>query len=75
MSELILGGGIAGLSLASFLTQPSIILEKSKTLGGLCKSYHLNNIAYDLGPHIIFSKDKTDRFPVSGEIISLMGEG
>ena len=24
---------------------------------------------------LIFSKDKTDRFPVSGEIISLMGEG
>ena len=31
---IILGGGIAGLSLAYFLDNKSIILEKNKQLGG-----------------------------------------
>ncbi|MEI2700709.1 MAG: NAD(P)-binding protein [Microthrixaceae bacterium] len=55
---LILGGGIAGLSLASFLDQRSVILEKDSVVGGLCRSYKLNGVAYDVGPHIIFSKYK-----------------
>lgn len=53
----ILGGGIAGLSLAHFLHDKSFILEKGE-LGGLCRSFSLNGISYDIGPHIIFSKNK-----------------
>lgn len=55
----ILGGGIAGLSLASFLDRQAVVLEREQTLGGLSRSYELNGIAYDIGPHIIFSKNKT----------------
>ena len=55
---IVLGGGIAGLSLASFLDSESIVLEKESTLGGLSRSYELDGVAYDIGPHIIFSKNK-----------------
>lgn len=55
---LILGGGIAGLSLASFLDSRVVVLERDTTVGGLSRSYVLNGISYDIGPHIIFSKNK-----------------
>lgn len=58
MNTIILGGGIAGLSLAHFLKKPSTVLERQARLGGLCQSFDLNGIAYDIGPHIIFSKNK-----------------
>lgn len=55
---LILGGGIAGLSLASFLDGSAVVLEREHTLGGLSRSFSLNGIAWDIGPHIIFSKNE-----------------
>ncbi len=55
----IVGGGIAGLSLASFLDSPAVVLEKADRVGGLSRSYNMNGVAYDIGPHIIFSKNKT----------------
>jgi len=54
----ILGGGIAGLSLAYFLKEKSVIFEREKNIGGLGRSFGLNGIHYDIGPHIIFSKNK-----------------
>ncbi|MDO8619908.1 MAG: FAD-dependent oxidoreductase [bacterium] len=55
----ILGGGIAGLSLADFLHEPDIaILEKEKKVGGLCRSYSAGGVTYDIGPHIMFSKNQ-----------------
>ena len=55
---LILGGGLAGLSLAYFLKRPSVVLEKERRLGGLCRSFRLRGITYDIGPHILFSHDE-----------------
>jgi protoporphyrinogen oxidase len=54
----ILGGGIAGLSLASFLNKNCILFEKNTQFGGLSRSYEFNGIYHDIGPHIIFSKNK-----------------
>lgn len=56
MPIVILGGGIAGLSINEFLGVPATILEKEKTVGGLCRSFDFEGIKYDVGPHIIFSK-------------------
>ena len=58
----ILGAGLSGLSLASFLQdRPEVeaidILEKENEAGGLARSFPFGNIHYDVGPHIIFSKD------------------
>ncbi|MDI6742075.1 MAG: FAD-dependent oxidoreductase [Smithella sp.] len=59
----ILGAGLSGISLAYFLQQnhriSSIeILEQASDIGGLCRSFGFNGISYDIGPHIIFSKDQ-----------------
>jgi len=58
MTYLLLGGGIAALSLAYFLKEDSIILEKDEKIGGLCRSYDFKGITHDVGPHILFSKNK-----------------
>lgn len=59
----ILGGGLSAISLAYFLQNRNDIdeiniLEKDDVLGGICRTYQKNKIEYDVGPHIIFSKDK-----------------
>ena len=53
----ILGGGLAGLSLAFFADKSVTILEAQEDVGGLCRSYSINGVVYDVGPHIIFSKN------------------
>ncbi|MCX5788409.1 MAG: FAD-dependent oxidoreductase [Elusimicrobia bacterium] len=55
---IILGGGLAGLSLASFLERECLVLEKEDRLGGLSRSFDLNGVAFDIGPHIMFSKNQ-----------------
>ena len=59
----ILGGGLSAISLAYFLQNRNDvaeinILEKDDVLGGICRTYQKDKIEYDVGPHIIFSKDK-----------------
>ena len=63
MKIAILGGGIAAISLASFLQNSKKIkeikiFEKENEIGGLLRSYKINKIYYDVGPHIIFSRNK-----------------
>ncbi len=63
MNIIILGGGISSVSLAHFLKKKKkikkiTILEKEKELGGLLRSFKIKKLAYDVGPHIIFSKYK-----------------
>ena len=56
----ILGGGVAGINVAKFLDKKNdiTILESSKSPGGLAASYEFDGFYYDVGPHIIFSKNK-----------------
>lgn len=57
-SIAIIGGGIAGLSLAYFIGEDCEILEKSPVCGGLCRSFQKDGLTYDLGGHVVFSSDK-----------------
>jgi len=62
----ILGAGLSGLSLAHFLQKkPGVrrieILEKEHEAGGLCRSFFIRGVPFDIGPHIIFSKDEESR--------------
>ncbi len=71
----IIGGGLCGIALAYFLQKndsvSSIdILEKENEPGGLCRSFNLNGLFYDIGPHVIFSKDNV----VLDLMINLLGE-
>ncbi len=59
----ILGGGLSALSLAYFLQEhPQVtsieILEKEGAPGGLARSYAFAGLHYNVGPHIMFSKNK-----------------
>lgn len=63
MKVVILGAGLSAISLAFFLQKKDYIeqitlLEKDEVPGGLCRSYRTKSIEWDVGPHIIFSKDK-----------------
>lgn len=63
MKLAILGGGLASISLAYFLQDSEqieeiTILEKEDAIGGLCHSIKKDGYTYDIGPHILFSKDK-----------------
>lgn len=63
MKYTILGGGLSAISLAYFLQNNEKIteiniLEKDSVPGGICRTYIKDGIEYDVGPHIIFSKDK-----------------
>lgn len=71
MKYIILGGGLSAISTAFFLqdreeTEEILILEKEDVPGGLCRSIKKDGYTYDIGPHILFSKDK--------EMLSLMLE-
>ena len=69
MNLAILGGGLSGVSLAYLLQESGRaaaidILERDDVPGGLCRSFPFGNVHYDIGPHIMFSKDS--------EILKLM---
>jgi len=71
MKVVILGGGLSAVSTAYYLQDnPKIdqisIIEKDDQLGGLCRTYEIQGIQYDVGPHIIFSKDS--------EVLTIMNE-
>jgi len=54
---IILGAGLTGLSLSHFMHTKTLILEKEDRIGGLCRSFRKGKFTYDIGGHIIFSKD------------------
>ncbi|MDR0653844.1 MAG: FAD-dependent oxidoreductase [Synergistaceae bacterium] len=75
MRITILGGGLAGISLAYFLQERDDvgaidILEKESEPGGLCRSFAHDGMTVDIGPHIFFSKDKE----TLGFMLDLLGE-
>jgi protoporphyrinogen oxidase len=53
----ILGGGLSGVTLRRFLNHNSEILEKEDRAGGLCRTFEKNGFLYDIGGHILFSRD------------------
>jgi len=63
---IILGGGLAGLSLAYFLKEKghnSILFEKDERCGGLCRSTKMGGFTFDVGGHFLhFRSRDTFRF-------------
>jgi len=64
MRLCIIGGGLAGLSLAYFLSNLSrgyevLVLESNEVIGGLLRSEVVDNYLFDCGgSHVIFSRDR-----------------
>jgi protoporphyrinogen oxidase len=67
---VVLGAGLAGLSVAKYLNGNCTVLEADSIAGGLCRSFEKDGFAYDIGGHILFSKNKS----VLSEMISWLGE-
>lgn len=63
MNIAILGGGLAGCSIAYFINRnwkkkhSITIFEKEDYLGGLCHTKYKGGIPYEHGPHILYSKN------------------
>lgn len=71
---VILGAGIAGLSVGYFLSRSGlydvVVLEQSDTVGGLCASFPYKNFTLDFGPHKIYSV-----LPgILDDLVALMGD-
>ena len=67
---LIVGAGITGLTAAYLLSRAGercIVLEKNKEIGGLCRTFKLDDIIFDLGPHFFFYNPdfEAERFMMS----------
>jgi len=67
---IILGGGLAGLSAAYYLGGDILVLEGEERPGGLCRSFSRDGFTYDIGGHILFSKDRD----LLDEIIGWLGD-
>ncbi len=64
---LIVGAGVTGLTAAYLLAragEKTILVERDKTVGGLCRSLKIDDILFDLGPHLFLSTPfpECDRF-------------
>ena len=54
----ILGGGITGVAIQHFLRHESEVLEGASRIGGLCQTIWKDGFGYDLGGHILFTKNE-----------------
>lgn len=60
--SLIIGGGLSGLSLGLKLSgggRRVLILESEREPGGMARSYPVERITFDFGPHVFRSTDKS----------------
>lgn len=56
-SFVVVGGGVAGLTCAVRLAEaglPTTVLEREPEVGGLLRSFVLDGVVFDLGPHVLF---------------------
>jgi protoporphyrinogen oxidase len=54
-TTVLVGSGLAGLTAAALLAESGVnclLLEKEKTVGGASRSHVLDDIVFDMGPHI-----------------------
>jgi len=73
---LILGGGVAGSSMAYYLTERGYevtLVEKNSRVGGLARTCHYSGHPYEFGPHIWFWPGGKDD-PVNATIVKLTND-
>ena len=58
MIDIIIGGGISGLSYALFNQNKSLIIERESELGGYCRSIKRNGFVWDFSGHFFHFRNK-----------------
>jgi UDP-galactopyranose mutase len=73
---LVLGGGVAGSSIAYYLTEKGYnvtLVEKNQRVGGLARTCHYAGHPYEFGPHIWFWPGGKDE-PINATIVRLTND-
>ncbi len=73
---LILGGGVAGSSMAYYLTEKGYevtLVEKNSKVGGLARTCYYSGHPYEFGPHIWFWPGGKDD-PVNATVVRLTND-
>ena len=73
---LVLGGGVAGSSIAHYLTEKGYqvtLIEKNSRVGGLARTCHYGGHPYEFGPHIWFWPGGKEE-PINSTIVRLTGD-
>ena len=68
--NLVLGGGLTGLSCAYHLKEESAVYERLPEIGGLARSEETNGFVFDYAPHILYTID-----PYASKLIHELLEG
>lgn len=58
MNIIILGGGLAGCTVAYLLRNKGFettIIDRNPYVGGLCQTHTINGINYEFGPHVLYA--------------------
>lgn len=63
---VVIGAGPAGLSAAHHLRSEHLVLEREPEPGGLCASFELGGVVFDLGGHAFFTRHDHVRDLVAG---------
>jgi len=61
--NLIVGAGITGLTAAYCLVRAGercLLVESESEVGGLCRTYVIDDIPFDFGPHVFFADPDSD---------------
>jgi len=67
---IVLGGGLSGLAVAHYLGGDTLVLEAEDRPGGICRSIRKDGFVYDIGGHIMFSKNQE----ILREMVSWLGD-
>ena len=60
INTIIIGGGVTGVSLASFLDQKDyLIIEGSDSIGGYCKTHKVDGFTWDYSGHFFHFNDES----------------
>jgi len=73
---LVLGGGVAGASMAYFLGEKGYdvtVVEQNSRVGGLARTCHYSGHPYEFGPHIWFWPGGPEE-PINATIAKLAGD-
>ena len=73
---LVLGGGVAGSSMAYYLTEKGYevtVIERNSRVGGLARTCYYSGHPYEFGPHIWFWPGGKDD-PVNATIVKLTND-